>query len=257
MTHLPTTTCARLLRALAREQILERVDDKYHVGLRVLAWSSSATAGSDLIQAATPVLKQLCDETGETTSIFVRNGDIRICVATIEATQSVIYRGRIGQTMPLHAGAPGKVMMAYDPTAIPAAHRRGLTRFTASTITTTPALEHELQTVRTQGYSSAHEEREPNLSSLAAPVFGPDGNLIATVSIGAPAARLTPQDAPRIAPTVMAAAQHLSTKIRSHSHASSTIASLSSASVKPHKEVDKGNLVHATSPLHEISTEPE
>ncbi|QJY48882.1 IclR family transcriptional regulator [Pseudonocardia broussonetiae] len=187
---LPPTTTTRLLQALVAENLLEREGDSYRAGLRVLAWSASATTGSDLIALGAPLLDELRDRTEETASLQVRNGAHRITVATAESRRSIAFRARVGGLMPLHAGASGKVFMAFDPAALDAALAAGLVPFTPATITDRSALEDELARVRENGVAVARDEREQGLSSLSAPVFAAGGRLAGTVSVAMSSYRL-------------------------------------------------------------------
>ncbi|MQA85268.1 MAG: helix-turn-helix domain-containing protein [Streptosporangiales bacterium] len=212
-TGLPSTTCTRLLRALVHEDILARDRDRFRIGARVFGWAASAMGGPELTSEAGPVVRDLRDASGETSCLFVRRGPARICVAVAESTRAVIHRLKVGQVRPLHAGASGKVFMAYDGEAFREAIRSGLARFTPNAATDRSVLEDQLKAIRELGYAAAHEEREAGLSSLAAPVFGPDGTLVAVIVVGAPAFRLLADDVPRIAPLVMRSAATLSARL--------------------------------------------
>ncbi|QJY50000.1 IclR family transcriptional regulator [Pseudonocardia broussonetiae] len=195
---LPPTTTARLLLSLVAENLLEREGDIYRAGLRVLAWSASAAAGSDLISLGSPLLKELRDETEETASLQVRNGAQRITVATVESLRSIVCRTRVGGLMVMHAGASGKAFMAFDPAAHDAALRAGLTRFTPSTITDEPTLAEHLDGVRRAGVAVARDEREQGLSSVACPVFGSTGRVVGTMALSVPSFRLDEQTESRL-----------------------------------------------------------
>jgi IclR family acetate operon transcriptional repressor len=59
-----------------------------------------------------------------------------------------------------------------------------------STITDPSQLKTELEKVREDGYAIDFEEQEEGVRCLAAPVFGPDGEVFAAMSISGPASRL-------------------------------------------------------------------
>jgi len=59
-----------------------------------------------------------------------------------------------------------------------------------NTITDMSQLRAELQQIRRDGYASDFEEQEEGVRCLAAPVFGPDGNIFAATSVSGPASRL-------------------------------------------------------------------
>ena len=212
-TGLPTTTCARILRSLVAEHLLEREGDHYRAGLRVVAWAASASTASELIAMAGPVLAALRDSTEETAGLQVRHGGHRITVALEESRRPIIYRGRVGEVMAMHTGASGKVMMAFDREAFDAAVQVGLARFTDRTITDAEALRGQLPAIEYAGVAVCRDEREPGLSSVAAPVFGGGARLVAAISLGLPSFRLGDADEPRISRAVVAAAADLSSRL--------------------------------------------
>lgn len=213
LTGLPATTVARIAKTLVALDLLEREGDEYRLGLRVLVWQAPATAGSDLIAAAGPLVEQVRDHTGETTGVYVRQGAQRVAVAAASSHRSIIYRGYVGQVMPLHAGSAGRVFMAFDDAAFDAAIRAGLTRYTDRTVTDADVLAEELARVRERGWAYSVEDREPGLSSLAAPVFGASGDVIAALAVGAPSFRLTDEAAEEYGPVVATAALALSQRL--------------------------------------------
>ena len=219
LTGLPTSTVARTLATLVDENLLQRQDNWYTVGLRVTAWSAAASAGSDLIRVATPLLERLRDDTGESCGLYVRQGAQRVSVLQAESRQSIIYRGAVGQVMPLNAGAAGKVFMAFDPEAFPVALDAGLEAFTPRTITDPALLEEQLAQARRQGWTFSEEEREFGLNSIAAPVSGPTGAIVAAVAVGGPSFRLTAETAREIAEMTCRCADSISTGILGRSEA--------------------------------------
>ncbi|WP_018637864.1 IclR family transcriptional regulator [Parafrankia elaeagni] len=212
-TDLPATTVARILRSLVQENLLARTGDFYSIGLRVMAWSAAATAGSDLIEAAKPVVTELRDRTGESSIVYVRQGGSRVAVLISHSEQSIIYQGRVGQIQPLNAGGAGKVFMAYDPEALRAALDAGLTAYTTNTIVSRERLEDDLRETRSRGWAYAPEERERGLSSMAAPVTDAHGALVGALAIGAPTFRLSLESAARHAPTLVDCAKAISQQL--------------------------------------------
>lgn len=212
-TGLPATTVARIVKTLVSQKLLERNGNEYRLGLRVLVWNAPATAASALITVAGPVLEQLCDATHESTGCSIRQGVTRVTVAVALSSESIIYNGYVGQVMPLHAGAAGKVFMAFDPTAYQAAIAAGLTAYTESTTTTVAAIDEQLDQIRSSGWAYTVEEREPGLNSIAAPLRDGTGEVVAAISVGGPSFRLTPAAAQSYGPLVASAAQSISQRL--------------------------------------------
>ncbi len=210
---LPPTTCARLLQSLVAENLLEREGDTYRAGLRVLAWSASASAGSDLISKGGPMLEDLRNETEETASLQVRNGAQRITVATAESMRSIVCRTPVGGSMVMHAGASGKAFMAFDPGAFDAAVQAGLSCLTSATVTDRETLERQLADIREAGVAVARNERESGLSSVAAPVFGTGGRLVGTIALSVPSFRLDGESEARFTEATRRTAETLSGRL--------------------------------------------
>lgn len=215
-TGMPTSTVARILRTLVGENLLQRQGAVYSIGLRVIAWSAAANAGSDLIATARPFVAKLRDRCGETCGVYIRQGNSRVAVLQVESERSIIYRGYVGKVMPLHAGAAGKIFMAYDPQALKIALEEDRVAFTPQTVVDPAELEDHLEQVRKQGWAFSEEERERGLNSLAAPVYGADGTLIAAVAIGGPSFRLTRAEANNFADHVTDCASAISSGLLWH-----------------------------------------
>ncbi|MFH8446006.1 IclR family transcriptional regulator [Streptomyces sp. NPDC018026] len=210
LTGMPNSTVARLVRTLVASDVLQKTGDDYCVGLRVLGWASAASAGSDLLVAAEPVAARLRDVTGETAGVHVRRGTTRVAVIVKLSRRSIIYRGDVGQHMPMHAGAAGKVIMAYD--------ERVLNAILLETADQVPgrsriALDRQLEFVRANGWLMTEEEREPGLNSLAAPVFDASGAIVAALGIGGPSFRLDRATAEDFGPLVADSAHALSRRL--------------------------------------------
>lgn len=91
-----------------------------------------------------------------------------------------------GTSVPLHASALGKVLLAFDPGASRCVLERPLEFFTFRTITDRSHLMRELAGVRDRGWAAGIEEVEIGLASLAAPIRDRGGYVIASVGIRGP-----------------------------------------------------------------------
>ena len=213
-THLPSTTCLRLLTSLVAEGILERHGDRYRPGVRLLYWGAAASNGLELQREARPFLLHLRDETGESACLFVRDGTVRTCIALEESKHRVVRLLYVGQVMPLHAGSAGRVILAFDPEARQLVMRKQeLPSYTPHTITDPQTLSEELDQVRRQGYAVTREERDIGAATVSAPVFGPGGKLLGAIGIAGPAGRFTQEAMTTWIPKVQWAARQLSARM--------------------------------------------
>lgn len=213
MSGLRPSTCQRLVHNLVREGFLDRSGERYRIGLSLVQWAAPGTFGLDLVQLARPALQTLCDETGETACLYVRDGAFRTVVAVAETHHIVMRLFKVGMVMPLHAGAPGKIFLAYDPAARADAVRHGLARFTPQTPVDIDELDKQVRQAREQGFAASFDERHEGVGSISAPVFDHAGELVAVIGIGAPTQRVTPADVDRLAPLVVSAARTASREL--------------------------------------------
>ncbi|MFL6071510.1 MAG: IclR family transcriptional regulator [Actinomycetes bacterium] len=213
-TNLPGTTVARILHTLVSENLLQRHGDRYSIGLRVMSWAAAADAASDLIAASQPALDALRNRCNESCAVYVRQGNMRVAVAHAMSTQSIVYQGRVGQILPLNQGAAGKVLMAFDSAARREAEG-ALPGEGEGDRDEDPNLTRTLAEVRDRGWALSIEEREVGLNSMAAPIYGVEGFVIAALSIGAPSFRLTPKVAESLSPVLIRYASAISQRMLS------------------------------------------
>ena len=88
-----------------------------------------------------------------------------------------------GSSVPLHASAMGKVLLAFDPGAGRSAVNTELTAFTHRTIIDRVSLHRELAGVRDTGWAGSVGEVEPGVAGIAAPIRDGGGHVVAAVGI--------------------------------------------------------------------------
>ncbi|MGI5527449.1 IclR family transcriptional regulator [Streptomyces syringium] len=116
---LPKATTLRIARRLTEHGALERTDSgHYTIGLRLLEIASVAPRGHGLRALALPYLQDLWHATRQHVQLVVREGLECVLVERLSAhgAQRVMYR--VGGRMPLHATAPGLVLLAFAPTRV-------------------------------------------------------------------------------------------------------------------------------------------
>lgn len=207
LTGVPVTTVARLVATLTALELLQKDGDSYRVGLRVLSLTAAATAGADLLEAADQAAARLRDQTGETAGMYIPRGTTRVAVVVKLSTQSIIFRGYVGQLMPMRSGAAGKVFLAHDRHLLSAVL---VEMNEGAAVETPPQLEAQLTLTREQGWILTEQEREKGLNSLAAPVFDSTGAVVAALGIGGPSFRLNAESARDFGPLVAAEAAAIS-----------------------------------------------
>ena len=185
---LARSTTSRLLAALERTRLVERVDTGEYIGGPLFAlYATRHDPNAELARLARPLLETIGAETGETVHLAVANGGRVSHVAQVDSTFLLGARDWTDVEVPPHCSALGKVLLAWKMLDLPAGP---LDLVTERTLRTLSALEDDLEQVRTRGFAVTHDELEIGLSGVAAPVFGPDQGVVATVGISGPTARL-------------------------------------------------------------------
>src|SRR4051794_29796850 len=197
-TGLSRATAHRLAVALEVHRLLSRDGSgRWQIGPK--AAELSGTGRNRLLEEAGPVLARLRDATGESAQLYRRRGDRRLCVAAAERGSGLRDTVPVGSDLPMTAGSAAQVLLAY---AEPDDADRLLARAVF------PA--NVLAGVRRRGWAASVAEREAGVASVSAPVRGPDGQVVAAISVSGPIERLTRAPGRRHAGAVLAAAAELS-----------------------------------------------
>ncbi len=206
---LPKSTTSRLLAALERQGLVQRLGERgrLHPG-PVLLRFATGDASSALLELAAPSLRRLADASGETINLGVP-GPLGVeHLAQEDSVHIVGVANWVGRRVPLHVAANGKVFLAHG------AHRAAsLEPLTLRSIVDPARLDAELARVRARGFATSVDELEHGLSALAAPVFGPAGDALAALSISGPTARLTSERIASLAPLLVEESNELARRL--------------------------------------------
>ena len=214
---LPKSTTYRFLEALDSQGMLncEPNGRGYRLGHQLIHWGMLAQASIDLRNTALPVLRALSDATGETSILSMRFGSVGTWIEMIESRHPVRLAMRVGQSIPLHAGASCKVLWAFLPEAEieKILGEIDLVPLEKNTITDPDQMRAELRAIRERGYATSLEETDIGAMGVAAPLYDYTGAPVAGIGIAAPAARVPPERVPAIASIVLESSRELSRQL--------------------------------------------
>ena len=172
--NFPKTTTHRLVAALEAHGFLHRNDEGALV-------TGSRFATASLAQVARPILAQLSEETGESSQLFVRRGDQRLVIVSIESRKELRTTVPVGALLPIEKGSAGR-LLGGDP--------EGLRK----------------------GWAESVGERAAGIASVSAPVLD-GGRVVAAVCLSGPIERLGTSPGRRYAKRLVAAAGQLQTAL--------------------------------------------
>ena len=210
------STALRLLGTLEKHALVERDlrTARYRLGRRLPQLASVVTGEFDLRYIANPVCEHLAAQTGETATFELLIGDDIVPIEQVTASTSLVSINWLGRRYPVHCTASGKVFLAFAPEAVrERLLAQPLERLTPHTITDRSALEAELEEARQSGVAHTHEELEVGVDAIAAPVHGPDGEVVAAVDVSGPSHRLQAGARPELERLTREAAADLSRRL--------------------------------------------
>jgi DNA-binding IclR family transcriptional regulator len=181
-TGLSRATAHRLAVALEDHGLVRRDDaGRFCLGLRLISLGHEAAEAIPVWAAARPALAWLHEQTGESVQLFVRDGDARVCVESIESLRELRTIVPVGARLPLDVGSAGRVLS-------------GATNGT---------------------WVASVAEREEGVASVSAPVRDRTGRVVAAVSVSGPIQRTTRKPGQRYGEAVADAARQAEAAITS------------------------------------------
>lgn len=208
---MPPAAARRFLRTLEALGYVRSDGRAFALTPRVLELGFSYLSSLSLPEVVQPHLERLSREVDESVSAAVLSGSDIVYVARVPTRRIMSVGITIGTRFPAYATSMGRVLLAgLGPEELDAriadAHPEALTD---RTLTDLAALRAELDRVREQGWALVDEELESGLRSVAAPVRGRDGGIVAAINVSTSATRvsverLREQHLPRLLETAAA-----------------------------------------------------
>jgi DNA-binding IclR family transcriptional regulator len=207
------STASRLMTALLNRGLVDQVSERgrYRLGLGLVRLAGSVTSSLDAVSGSRAVTKALAAEVGETVNIAVLDNNRVLYVDQVIGPSMVSMRSWLGQSVPTHCTATGKVLTAWlDKPERIAAQPSSWKKLAPNTITTADALERELEQVRQLGFAVANQEMETDFVAVAAPIRDEHDEVTAALVISGPASRIKPEDFASLGHIVKQSASKLS-----------------------------------------------
>jgi DNA-binding IclR family transcriptional regulator len=187
MTGLYKSTILRLAASLESFGYIVRGEDgRFRLGPSTWRLGATYRLGFDLSAIMRAELTRLSQETQETASYYIREGDRRICLFRAEPSRSIRHSIVEGAPMPLDKGASGKVLLAFSDAPPPA-----------------------FAGIREVGYAVSQGERDPEVAAVAVPVLSRGGRLLGALSVSGLVTRFTDDRLPDLVAALRASQANL------------------------------------------------
>ena len=207
---LPVSTTHRLVNELIDAGVLDRGENgSYRIGAVLSMLQPAVTTGATAVFEQVPsAVTDVAAAIGRPAVFGVlRDGGV---IGFRSGPDGPIGPGR-GHSLPAHATALGKALLAFAPPAVvKSVLAQGLRPFTAQTKTDPMDLRHSLTVIRLTRVATADGELRPGLREVAVPVFAPGGRAVG--AIGTTATSLD-QARHTLVPLLMVAAKGLTREL--------------------------------------------
>ncbi|MDH4016562.1 MAG: IclR family transcriptional regulator [Actinomycetota bacterium] len=189
----------RLLATLQQRGYVEQSEDndRYRLGPACLELGHAYARHHTIVRRARPILEELVRKVGETAHLASLRDHEVVHLDGVLSDKRVVTSLRVGERLPAHCTALGKVLLALgDPRDREAfeqslASDGGLTAHTEATLADAARLAVELEKVADAGYALDQEECERGMCCVAAPVRDDRGEVVAAISISGPSFRMS------------------------------------------------------------------
>jgi len=216
---LPKTTVFRYLQTLCACGFLmhDPNTDLYRIGLRVWELGQSVHEPLRIREIALPAMRDLRDRFNETVNLGVLDGLDVVYLEIIESRRSLRMQAQLGGRDPVYSTALGKAVLAFKnedqwPLHLP----RELAPRTERTVTALDKLRQSLVRVRDCGYAFDDEENEEGARCIAAPIVNHSGQVLAAISLSAPASRMSDRLVSKVAAATKETAAIISQRLGHH-----------------------------------------
>ena len=192
-TDLSPAVVRRCLKTLVELGYIGQYERKFLLRPSVLTIGSAFLASMQIEQVVLPPLQGLRDQTGDSASLAVLSGAEILYVAHVSTDRRFRVAAHVGTRFPFHATSLGKALAAHLTAPEQAALLAGapFQRFTERTTTDRAAMEARLALIAQRGYDSALDELDYGIVSVAVPLFGRDGRVIAAINCSTSTTRIS------------------------------------------------------------------
>lgn len=206
----------RLLATLEARGYIEqnKATENYRLGIRCLRLGQRFVMQTGLLRQARPVMAQVAKAANETAFITVLRDGNAIALDAVEAEQPIRMVSRVGDPLPLHCTAVGKMHIAFGDAELWNTLPDTLPKFTERTVVDRQVLTQQLKKITESGYAVDTGEFIEDVRSVAVPIRDYTRAVVGSLAISGPAYRLSPDRLEKeIVPLMLKAGGELSTRL--------------------------------------------
>ncbi|GAB1810360.1 IclR family transcriptional regulator [Priestia megaterium] len=211
-TSLPISTVHRLLNSLMKNGLVSQIPETKHYTLGPI-WMEIGLRQLERVDfriVAKESMERLAYEVEESVYLSVLNGTYSTIIERIDSPLKVRVIDNLGERIPLHIGAPNKIMLAQMKSEESHQLINGYPFLTPEQKQT---FSEQLVTIRNQGYAVSYGEKTEGTASIAAPIIGFSNKVVGALSVGVTSNSINQDRLDTLIDSVKKAASEISTKI--------------------------------------------
>lgn len=189
----PKSSLLTLLRPLVADGYLLHANSRYSLGNESFVLASNIMSVHKFSSVVRGVMAELQRHCAETIVLAVIDRSTQTVTYTdvIESPQFIRYSVTAGTTRPLYVSSAGQLLLAFQDERWREQFLRKarLKPLTPRTITDVDRLRRRLDDIRRDGVCISISEAVEGASGVSAPIFGPDGSVVAALLIAGPTDR--------------------------------------------------------------------
>ncbi len=184
LTGLTPATARRSLHTLEELGYVGRTGRRFLLRPKVLAIGTGYLSAINAEVVLQPFLQEVVNEVGGSSSVTVLDEIDIVYIAHASLNRAIRLTAGAGSRYPAYPTSMGRVLLAFQPESSIDAYfeRASLRRLTEQTETNPAALRRILKEVRTKGYAAIQDELDYGIVSVALPIFGPHGRIVAAAN---------------------------------------------------------------------------
>jgi DNA-binding IclR family transcriptional regulator len=194
--ELPPSTVHGIVKSLQSHGLVakEPGSNRYMLGPALLKLSNVYLDTLDVRARAMRWTRELARRTGLSTRLGAELFDEVIIIHHNRRPDGSQQMPETGLSIPAHASAMGKILLAYNPEAADELLARPLRSLTGETITDPAMLTLQFARIAERGIATEEDEAVLGESSVAAPIIDTSGRVIAAVAVVMPSSEWPPED---------------------------------------------------------------
>ena len=210
------STVSRILATFEQEHLVERDEEtrRFRLGLGLIAVAGPLLAELEERRVAYPVLRELTEQTGETSALMVWSGDESMCVEQIASHQQIKHTAPLGVRYSDALSSSVQVFLANEPEArVRTLLRSGAISYPGLDDVSLDAYMVRLRDGISRGWALNYGETSIDEVGVAAPVYDHRGDVVAAVLIPAPRFRVSTDRLHALGESCAAAAQKVTARL--------------------------------------------